>query len=193
MAWVAFDRGIRFCEEFGRDGPVDRWRKIRAEIHSEVCREAWNDQLGSFTQSYGSPQLDATLLLLPLLGFLPPQDPRIRGTVRAVQEHLSDDGFLRRYRSDHAIEGLPDGEGTFLPCSFWLVDALALDGRADDGGALFERLLDVRNDVGLLAEQYDAANQRQLGNFPQAFSHIALVNSAFSLANGAARIRVSCS
>jgi GH15 family glucan-1,4-alpha-glucosidase len=193
MAWVAFDRGIRFCEEFGRDGPVDRWRNIRAEIHAEVCREAWNDRLGSFTQSYGSPQLDASLLLLPFLGFLPPEDPRIRGTVRAVQEHLSDYGFVRRYRSGDAVDGLSQGEGSFLPCSFWLVDALALDGRADEGSALFERLLDVRNDVGLLAEQYDAANQRQLGNFPQAFSHIALVNSAFNLANGAARIRVSCS
>jgi GH15 family glucan-1,4-alpha-glucosidase len=184
MAWVAFDRGIRFCEEFGRDGPVDRWRKIRAEIHAQVCREAWSERLGAFTQSYGSPELDASVLLLPLVGFLSPEDPRIRGTVRAVQEHLCDGGFVRRYRSDQAIDGLPDGEGTFLPCSFWLVDALALDGRDEEAAELFERLLAVRNDVGLLAEQYDAPGERQLGNFPQAFSHIALVNSALNLASG---------
>jgi len=189
MAWVAFDRAIRICEEFGREGPVDEWGRIRAEIHAQVCREAWSDQLRSFTQSYGSAELDASLLLLPVVGFLPPDDPRIRGTVRAVQEHLSEDGFVRRYRSDQAVDGLPGGEGTFLPCSFWFVDALALDDRRDQAGELFERLLAVRNDVGLLAEEYDATDRRQLGNFPQALSHIALVNSAFTLANGRARIR----
>jgi GH15 family glucan-1,4-alpha-glucosidase len=182
MAWVAFDRGIRFCEEFGREGPLERWRAIRDEIHAQVCGRAWNEELCSFTQSYGDARLDASLLLLPLVGFLPPEDPRIRGTLEAVQAQLLEDGFLLRYRSEEAIDGLPVGEGSFLPCSFWLVDALALDGRHDQATELFERLLDVRNDVGLLAEEYDPRSRRLLGNFPQAFSHIALVNSAFSLA-----------
>jgi GH15 family glucan-1,4-alpha-glucosidase len=189
MAWVAFDRGIKFCEEFGRDGPVERWRAIRDEIHAQVCRDAWSDELGSFTQSYGSSRLDASLLLMPLVGFLPAEDPRIRGTLDAVQEQLSADGFLFRYRSEEAVDGLPAGEGTFLPCSFWLVDALAHDGRQDEAAELFERLLDVRNDVGLLAEEYDPAKGRLLGNFPQAFSHLALVSSAFILARNGAAVR----
>jgi GH15 family glucan-1,4-alpha-glucosidase len=187
MAWVAFDRGVKLGEEFGRPGPVERWRAICNEIHAEVCREAWNDRLTSFTQSYGSELLDASLLVLPLVGFLPPEDPRIRGTVRAVQEQLSYDGFVLRYRSEQTVDGLPAGEGAFLPCSFWLVDALALDGRHDEAAELFERLLGVRNDLGLLAEEYDPAARRLLGNFPQAFSHIALVNSALNLANASAR------
>jgi GH15 family glucan-1,4-alpha-glucosidase len=187
MAWVAFDRGIKLCEEFGRPGPVEHWRAIRNEIHAEVCREAWNDELRSFTQSYGSERLDASLLVMPLVGFLPPEDPRIRGTVRAAQEQLSHDGFVLRYRSEQALDGLPAAEGAFLPCSFWLVDALALDGRRDEAAELFERLLGVRNDLGLLAEEYDPAARRLLGNFPQAFSHIALVNSALNLANASAR------
>jgi GH15 family glucan-1,4-alpha-glucosidase len=182
MAWVAFDRGIKLCEEFGREGPVERWRVIREEIHAEVCREAWNDELGSFTQSYGSSELDASLLLLPQVGFLPPEDLRVRGTLEVVQARLSWDGFLVRYQSQQGIDGLPDGEGAFLPCSFWLVDALALDGRIDEAAVLFERLLGIRNDVGLLAEEYDPRRRRLLGNFPQAFSHIALLNSAFNLA-----------
>jgi GH15 family glucan-1,4-alpha-glucosidase len=189
MAWVAFDRGIKLCEELGRPGPIDRWRGIRDEIHAEVCREAWNDQLGSFTQSYGGQRLDASLLLLPLVGFLPPEDPRIRGTVRAAQGQLSCDGFVLRYPSEQPLDGLPAGEGAFLPCSFWLVDALALDGRHDEATELFERLLSVRNDLGLLAEEYDPAERRLLGNFPQAFSHIALVNSALNLARSATRVR----
>jgi GH15 family glucan-1,4-alpha-glucosidase len=175
------------CEEFGREGPVERWRRIRDEIHAQVCREAWNDQLGSFAQSYGSSRLDASLLLLPLVGFLPPEDPRIRGTLRAVQQQLSWDGMLLRYRSEQAMDGLPVGEGAFLPCSFWMVDAPALDGRHDEATELFERLLDVRNDLGLLSEEYDLGEQRLLGNFPQAFSHIALVNSAVNLANASSR------
>jgi GH15 family glucan-1,4-alpha-glucosidase len=180
MAWVAFDRGIKFCEEFGREGAVERWRAIRREIHAEVCREAWNDELGSFTQYYGSSRLGASLLLLPQVGFPPPEDPCVRGTLRAVRAQLSSDGFLVRYQSRQAIDGLPVGEGAFLPCSFYLVDALALDDRTDT--ALFERLLGVLNDVGLLAEEYDPRSGRLLGNFPQAFSHIALLNSAFNLA-----------
>jgi GH15 family glucan-1,4-alpha-glucosidase len=182
MAWVAFDRGIRLCEEFGFDGPLVHWRAIRDEIHAQVCREAWNEELGSFTQSYGSTKLDASLLLLPMVGFLEPRDPRIRGTLAAVQRELLSDGLLLRYRSEGKLEGLPVGEGAFLPCSFWLVDALALDGRRDEAEQLFERLLDVRNDVGLLAEEYDPRTGRLLGNFPQAWTHAALVNSAFSLA-----------
>jgi GH15 family glucan-1,4-alpha-glucosidase len=187
MAWVAFDRGVKLCEEFGREGPVERWRRIRDEIHAQVCREAWNDQLRSFTQSYGSSRLDASLLLLPIVGFLPPEDPRIRGTVEAVQQQLSWDGMLLRYRAERRLESLPVGEGAFLPCSFWLVDALALDRRHDEATELFERLLGVRNDLGLLAEEYDPREQRLLGNFPQAFSHIALVNSAFNLATASSR------
>ncbi len=187
MAWVAFDRGIRLCEEFGREGPVERWRAVRAEIHAEVCREAWNDELGSFTQSYGDSRLDASLLLLPLVGFLPPEDPRVRGTLAAAQQHLSLEGLLLRYRTEEAIDGLPAGEGAFLPCSFWLVDALALDGRQEEATELFERLLGVRNDIGLLAEEYDPRGGRLLGNFPQAFSHFALVNSAFRLARAGGR------
>jgi GH15 family glucan-1,4-alpha-glucosidase len=189
MAWVAFDRGVKICEELGRPGPVEHWRAIRDEIHAEVCREGWNDELGAFTQSYGGDQLDASLLLMPLVGFLPPQDPRIRGTVRAVQEQLSFDGFVLRYQSERTADGLPAGEGAFLPCSFWLVDALALDGRHDEATELFERLLGVGNDLGLLAEEYDPAARRLLGNFPQAFSHIALVNSALNLANARAVTR----
>jgi len=181
MAWLAFDRGVKLCEEFGRKGPVERWRRIRSDIHAEVCHEAWNHDLGAFTQSYGSTRLDASLLLLPLVGFLPPDDPRIRGTIESLQRHLSWDGMLLRYRSERHLDGMPTGEGAFLPCSFWLVDALALDGRQDEATELFERLLRVRNDLGLLAEEYDADTQLLLGNFPQAFSHIALINSAHNL------------
>jgi GH15 family glucan-1,4-alpha-glucosidase len=193
MAWVAFDRGIKLCEEFGREGPVERWRHIRDHIHAQICREAWNDDLESFTQSYGSSQLDASLLLLPRVGFLPPEEPRIRSTLRAVQRHLSWDGMLLRYQSDTPVDGLPDGEGVFLPCSFWLVDALALDGRHDEATALFERLLDFQNDVGLLAEEYHPDDRRQLGNFPQAFSHVALLNSAFNLARDPSTLDGCCS
>src|SRR5262249_23968251 len=182
MAWVAFDRGIRMCEEFGLDGPLERWRRVRDDIHAQVCREAWNEELGSFTQSYGGLQLDASLLLLPVVGFLPPEDPRIRAALAAVQRELSADGFLLRYRSEGKLEALPLGEGAFLPCAFWLVDALALDGRRDEAAQLFERLPGLRNDVGLLAEEYDPRTGRLLGNFPQAWTHTALVNSAFNLA-----------
>jgi GH15 family glucan-1,4-alpha-glucosidase len=181
MAWVAFDRGIKLCEEFGRKGSLDVWVPLRAEIHAEVCREGFDAERGTFTQSYESKEVDASLLLIPLVGFLPPGDERVRGTVRAVQEDLSQDGFLLRYRTQEGVDGLPGGEGVFLPCSFWLVDALALDGRADEARELFERLLSVANDLGLLSEEYDPASKRLLGNFPQAFTHIALVNSAYNL------------
>jgi GH15 family glucan-1,4-alpha-glucosidase len=182
MAWVAFDRAIKLCEEFGRRGPVARWRGIRDTIHAEVCREAWNNELGSFTQSYGSTRLDASLLLLPAIGFLPPEDDRIRRTVDAARTQLLWNGFVLRYRPDERIDGLPPGEGAFLPASFWLVDALALQGRDDEATEVFERALRARNDIGLLAEEYDPVEHHLLGNFPQALSHIALINAALNLA-----------
>jgi GH15 family glucan-1,4-alpha-glucosidase len=183
MAWVAFDRAVRTVETQGLDGPVDRWRVLRDEIRAEVCERGFDPELGSFTQSYGSKELDASLLLLPLVGFLPASDPRIRGTIAAVERELLQDGFVLRYRT-HAtgVDGLPAGEGVFLPCSFWLVDCYELLGRRAAARALFERLLALANDLGLLAEEYDPAAKRLLGNFPQAFTHLALVNSAFNLA-----------
>jgi GH15 family glucan-1,4-alpha-glucosidase len=181
MAWVAFDRAIQGVERFGLDGPVERWRRIRDEVHAEVCREGYNPALGSFVQSYGADQLDASLLLLPLVGFLPPEDPRIKGTVAAIERSLVRDGFVLRYDT-HAVEdGLPAGEGAFLACSFWLADNLILQGRHAEARRLFERLVGLANDVGLLAEEYDPAAGRLVGNFPQAFSHIALVNTAHNL------------
>jgi GH15 family glucan-1,4-alpha-glucosidase len=183
MAWVAFDRAVRTVETQGLEGPLERWRALRDEIHAEVCERGYDAELGSFTQSYGSPELDASLLLLPLVGFLPASDPRIRGTIEAVERELLQDGFLLRYRThEQGVDGLPPGEGVFLPCSFWLVDCYELLGRHDDAHALFGRLLELANDVGLLAEEYDPASGRQLGNFPQAFTHLALVNTAFNLA-----------
>jgi GH15 family glucan-1,4-alpha-glucosidase len=150
MAWVAFDRAIKLCEQFGRRGPVARWRGIRDTIHAEVCREAWNNELGSFTQSYGSTRLDASLLLLPAIGFLPPEDDRIRRTVDAARTQLLWNGFVLRYRSDERIDGLPRGEGAFLPASFWLVDALVLQGRDDEATEVFERALRARTTSGSL-------------------------------------------
>ena len=183
LAWVAFDRAVEAVERFDRPGPVDRWRRIRAEIHEEVCREGFNVELNSFTQAYGSDDLDAATLLIPLLGFLPPEDPRVVGTVEAIRRDLTRDGFVERYRSSEKgeVDGLPVGEGVFLPCSFWLVDALLMLERDDEARALFEQLLGVSNDLGLLAEEYDPAEKRLLGNFPQAFTHVGLVNSAYNL------------
>jgi GH15 family glucan-1,4-alpha-glucosidase len=183
MAWVAFDRAVKAVECFGRDGPADRWRALRAQVHEEVCRRAWNPELGAFTQAYGSTRLDAALLLLPAVGFLPRDDARVEGTVRAIQRDLVEDGLVLRYRTDGA-DGLPPGEGVFLLCSFWLADHLALTGRRDEARALFERLLALRNDVGLLAEEYDPVSRRLVGNFPQAFSHVGVVNTAFNLTRG---------
>ncbi|MEO8255756.1 MAG: glycoside hydrolase family 15 protein [Acidobacteriota bacterium] len=182
MAWVAFDRGIRAMEAFGLDGPIDRWRALRSVIHDEVCARGFDRRIGSFVQSYGSTELDASLLLLPMVGFLPPTDPRVRGTVAAVERRLFVDGFLLRYDPDTSDDGLPGRDGAFLACSFWLADAYVLLHRIDDARRLFERLLALRNDVGLLAEEYDTRAQRLVGNFPQAFSHIALVNTAHNLA-----------
>ena len=160
---------------------VERWRQVRDRIHEDVCRKAFDPTLGSFVQAYGSKTLDASLLLLPLVGFLPPTDPRIAGTVRAIERRLMADGFVCRYDTGAAVDGLPPGEGAFLACSFWLADNFILQGRIGEARELFERLLALRNDVGLLAEEYDPRLRRQLGNFPQAFSHVALVNTAFNL------------
>jgi GH15 family glucan-1,4-alpha-glucosidase len=187
LAWVAFDRGVQAVERLGLEGPVDRWRQLRAEIHEEVCREGFNVELNSFTQSYGSSELDASTLLIPLLGFLPPEDLRVIGTIDAVQRELTRDGFVERYRTQekNSVDGLAGREGVFLPCSFWLVDALLMLERDDEARALFEKLLGVANDLGLLAEEYDPIAKRQLGNFPQAFTHVGLVNSAYNLSHHA--------
>ena len=183
MAWVAFDRAVRTVETQGLDGPLERWRAVRDEIHEEVCTRGFDAELGSFTQSYGAKELDASLLLLPLVGFLPASDPRIRGTIEAVERELLQDGFVLRYRTHTSgVDGLPPGEGVFLPCSFWLVDCYELLGRHRDAHTLFRRLVGLANDVGLLAEEYDPAAGRLLGNFPQAFTHLALVSTAFNLA-----------
>ena len=183
MAWVAFDRGVKAIEAFGVEGPVDRWRQIRAEIHEEVCRRSFNASLGAFTQTYDSDLLDASALLISQVGFLPPDDPRIKGTIEAVERTLLQGGFVMRYDTAASDDGLPPGEGAFLPCSFWLADAYVLVGRAEDAKGLFERLVSLCNDVGLLSEEYDARAQRMVGNFPQAFSHIALVNTAHNIAH----------
>jgi GH15 family glucan-1,4-alpha-glucosidase len=181
MAWVAFDRAVRTVEEHGLDGPVERWRELRAQIHAEVCERGFDESLGSFVQSYGSKELDANLLLIPLVGFLPADDERVRGTVEAVERELLRDGLILRYLTHDGVDGLPPGEGVFLPCSFWLVDCYELLGRHDEAHALFDRLVGLANDLGLLAEEYDPKARRQLGNFPQAFTHLALVNSAFNI------------
>jgi GH15 family glucan-1,4-alpha-glucosidase len=182
MAWVAFDRAVRTVEEQGLDGPVDRWRTLRDEIHAEVCERGFDESLGSFVQSYGSRELDASLLLIPLVGFLPADDSRVRGTVDAIERELLADGLVLRYRTyDDGVDGLPAGEGVFLPCSFWLVDCYELLGRHDDAHALFGRLVGLANDVGLLSEEYDPRERRLLGNFPQAFTHLTLVNTAFNV------------
>jgi GH15 family glucan-1,4-alpha-glucosidase len=181
MAWVAFDRAVRTIQEFGADGPLDRWIRIRSDIHDEVCRLGFSRELNSFVQYFGSKELDASLLMLPLVGFLPPDDPRMKSTVAAIEKNLMKDGFVARYNTRSAVDGLPGDEGVFLACSFWLVDNYVLQHRYDEARALFERLLALRNDVGLLSEEYDPKECRQLGNFPQAFSHLALVNSAHNL------------
>ncbi len=193
MAWVAFDRAVQFIEQFGSDGPVDRFRAVRDEIHADVCANAWNPSKQAFTQAYGSDQLDAAVLMIPSVGFLPGTDPRVASTVAAVERELTNDGFVARYTTETVSDGLPPGEGAFLPCSFWLADNLALMGRYDEAAALFERLLGLSNDVGLLAEEYDPVARRQLGNFPQAFTHLALVGTALNLTgahNAPAALRV---
>jgi GH15 family glucan-1,4-alpha-glucosidase len=181
MAWVAFDRAIRGAVQFRLPGPLKRWRQLRARIHADVCRHAFDRRSGVFVGAYGSRQLDASVLLLPLVGFVPARDPRMRSTVRAIERRLMVDGLVRRYDTGVVADGLPAGEGAFLACSFWLADNLVLLGRRRDARRLFERLLSLRNDVGLLAEQYDPRAGRLIGNFPQSFSHVALVNTAHNL------------
>jgi GH15 family glucan-1,4-alpha-glucosidase len=183
MCWVACDRAVRAVEQSDLAGPLERWRALREEIHRDVCTRGYDPDLGSFTQYYGGKELDAALLLIPQVGFLPVSDPRVRGTVEAVQRELQVDGFVLRYPTgeEAAGDGLQGGEGAFLACSFWLADALHMIGRTGEARDLFERLLDLRNDVGLLAEEYDPRYQRQVGNFPQAFSHVGLVNTAYNL------------
>lgn len=185
MAWVAFDRAIHATEVFKLSGPVDHWRRVRQVIHNEVCERGFDAELGSFVQSYGSKELDASLLQLATVGFLSARDPRIRGTIEAVEKRLFVDGFLLRYDTRTADDGLPEGEGAFLACSFWLADAYVMVGRLDEARALFERLLGLSNDVGLLSEEYDTRAKRLVGNFPQAFSHVGLVNTAHNLSRAA--------
>jgi len=178
MAWVAFDRAVKDAEAFKLEGPVERWRELRAAIQQQVCERGFDAARNTFVQSYDSQHLDASLLLIPLVGFLPPEDERVLGTIAAIEKHLLMDGFVRRYSSDADVDGLPPGEGAFLPCSFWLADCMVLSGRREEGRALFERLLALRNDLGLLSEEYDPAQRHLLGNFPQALTHMALINTA---------------
>jgi GH15 family glucan-1,4-alpha-glucosidase len=185
MAWVAFDRAVKTVEQLGDEGPVDHWRAVRDEIHAEVCERGFQAEVGAFTQFYGSDRIDASLLMIPLVGFLPASDDRVRSTVEAVERVLLHGGFVQRYEPEGAaeVDGLPPGEGAFLPCTFWLADCYTLLGRRDDALSTFERVIAVANDVGLLSEEYDVARQRLVGNFPQAFSHVSLVNSAIRLTN----------
>jgi GH15 family glucan-1,4-alpha-glucosidase len=181
MAWVAVDRAVQAIERYGLSGPLERWKALRETIHAEVCAQGFSASRGSFTQYYGSDDLDASLLMIPLVGFLPPDDKRVIGTVEAIQKELMDDGFVLRYRTHQEVDGLPGREGAFLACTFWLADNLALMGRVDEARAIFDRLTCLCNDLGLLSEEYDARLGRMVGNFPQAFSHVGLVNTAFNL------------
>jgi GH15 family glucan-1,4-alpha-glucosidase len=183
MAWVAIDRAVKGIEAFGLDGPLDKWKALRQEIHKEVCTKGWDSDRKTFTQYYGSKELDSSLLMIPLVGFLPPDDQRVRGTVEAIERELISDGLVLRYETSDGgeVDGLTGREGAFLACSFWMVDNLALLGRRDEARAMFERLLSLRNDLGLLSEEYDPVAKRLVGNFPQAFSHVSLVNSAYNL------------
>jgi GH15 family glucan-1,4-alpha-glucosidase len=182
MCWVAFDRAIKSVEQYGFEGPRQHWEKVRGRIAAQVLERAYDRDRNTFVQAYGSRDLDASLLLIPQLGFLSPEDPRIRGTIAAVERELVRDGLVYRYPTESGADGLPPGEGVFLACSFWLANSLALIGRRDDAIALFERLLGLRNELGLLSEEYDPEAKRLLGNFPQAFSHTAIINTAAHLA-----------
>lgn len=182
MAWVALDRGVRAVERYGREGPVERWRKVRDTIFEEVCEKGFDEGIGSFTQAYGLPDLDASLLMIPLVGFLPIDDSRVVGTIEAIQRELMVDGFLRRYNTASGVDGLAGEEGTFLPCSLWLVSCLSLLGRVSEARELLERVAGVANDLGLFAEEYETKRGRLVGNFPQAFTHVAFVNAARYLA-----------
>lgn len=185
MAWVAFDRAAKAVTDFGLPGPGKHWRALAEQVHADVCAHGYDPERGTFVQAYGSDRVDGALLLLPLVGFLPATDERMLGTVSAIEKELMRDGLVRRYLPDPSLDGVDsDDEGVFLPCSFWLADNYALQGRQDEAEALFERLLSLRNDVGLLSEEYDPVTGEQLGNFPQAFSHVALINTAHNLRAG---------
>jgi len=184
MAWVAADRAVKAVERHGLEGPVGDWQRLRDSIRAEVCREGFDRERNTFVQSYGGKEVDASLLMIPLVGFLPATDPRMRGTVAAIESDLLRDGFVERYPTCSGVDGLPPGEGAFLACTLWLADNLALSGRKDEAREIFERVLDLRNDVGLLSEEYDLAEKRLTGNFPQALSHIGLVNTARNLSRG---------
>jgi GH15 family glucan-1,4-alpha-glucosidase len=182
MAWVAFDRAVKSIDQYGYKGPRERWDQLRGRIGAEIIAKGYDEERNSFVQYYGGGDLDASLLLIPQLGFLPPEDPRVIGTIEAIERELVVDGLVMRYPSRSGTDGLPAGEGAFLVCSFWLANSLALIGRHQEAVALFERLLALRNDLGLLAEEYDPQAKRFLGNFPQAFSHIGVINTAAHLA-----------
>jgi GH15 family glucan-1,4-alpha-glucosidase len=181
MAWVAFDRAVRGVEVHGLAGPADKWRAIRDEIHAEVCEKGWNADVGAFTQFYGAVELDASLLMIPLVGFLPADDERVVRTVETIQEHLTQDGFVLRYQNESGVDGLPGQEGMFLPCTLWMIGCLRHMGRIDEATAIFRRVADLVNDVGLISEEYDPSHRRLLGNFPQAFTHVGIVNAARGL------------
>ena len=181
MAWVVFDRAVRLSEQFGLEAPLDRWRQTREEIHREVCEQGYDPERRTFTQYYGSKELDASVLTIPLVGFLPGTDERVTGTIDAISRDLGRDGFVSRYSTADTDDGLSGDEGQFLACSFWLVSALALNGRVEEARALFERLTGLANDLGLLAEEWDVKRQRQVGNFPQAFSHLTLIGAAAAI------------
>ncbi len=195
MAWVAFDRAVKAVERFGLDGPIDRWKRLAAGIHEEVCREGFDRERNTFVQFYGSKLLDAALLMIPLVGFLPAADPRVRGTIEAIERELCEDGFVLRYPASDAtasVDGLPPGEGAFLPCTFWLADALLLTGRRDEARRVLDRLLGLRNDLGLLSEEYDTERGRLVGNFPQAFTHVGLVNTVYNLSGAVGPAQERC-
>ncbi len=187
MAWVAFDRAVRAGERDGLDGPVEAWRAARDDVRAEVCAKGWNDQRQAFTQYYGSDHLDASVLMIPLVGFLPADDPRVVSTVEAIQRELMVDGFVLRYQNSSGVDGLPGREGAFLPCTFWLADCLAGMGRVEEATTIFNRLVGLANDVGLISEEYDPVRKRLVGNFPQAFTHVGLINTARNLAAASAR------
>jgi GH15 family glucan-1,4-alpha-glucosidase len=188
MAWVAVDRLVRSARQGRIDTDIARWERLRDAIHEQVCREGFDADINSFVQYYGGKHLDASLLMMPLVGFLPANDDRVAGTVKAIETHLVDHGFVARYTQDPAVDGMPHGEGMFLACTFWLVDNYVLQNRRQDAERMFERLLNIRNDVGLLSEEYDPVAKRLLGNFPQAFSHVGLVNTAFNLARSGSQL-----
>ncbi len=187
MAWVVFDRAVRLCEQFGLEAPLERWKRTRDEIHREVCEQGYDADRRTFTQYYGSKELDASVLNIPLVGFLPGSDERVTGTIDAISRELGQDGFVSRYSTAETDDGLSGDEGQFLACSFWLVSALALNGRVEEARALFERLIALSNDLGLLAEEYDVKRRRQVGNFPQAFSHLTLIGAAVAIAKAGSK------